>query len=344
MAKVASARPASQRTRSRTSVSEASAARARSASDASLSVPAQSGQGEPHVWHCDIKGCSKFFMREADLRRHQRTSKQHNNKAYYCGCGRSFTRQDATRRHCLSFGHEIPASVLRGIPDDGPPTATEPEEAPADGIALLMAAAASLSSAHSASSEVSDSYSSEADADADADADGDDDPEELTSSSASSSLLLMKHSVVGPAVASDTDLTPVTDSRKRKFTVAEEPLLLDLVSSWSSMDTLPPTTPSTQVSLSPVDTRSSSSFSRQRTPSEPHPLRRSHTFDAPDGLNSAVVDQFVDATGRPLNRTKRSRSLFEGQLDVPATHVSRGESRSESAAYEEPGSHLGRYT
>ncbi|KZV83161.1 hypothetical protein EXIGLDRAFT_324845 [Exidia glandulosa HHB12029] len=108
MAKVANARPASQRTRSRTSISETGAARARSNSDASVSLSSHSGSGEPHVWHCDIKGCSKFFMREADLRRHQRTSKQHNNKAYYCGCGRSFTRQDATRRHCLSFGYTPP--------------------------------------------------------------------------------------------------------------------------------------------------------------------------------------------------------------------------------------------
>ncbi|KZV93737.1 hypothetical protein EXIGLDRAFT_716723 [Exidia glandulosa HHB12029] len=99
------------------------------------------------------------------------------------------------------------------------------------------------------------------------------------------------------------------------------------------MDTFPPMTPSTQVSLSPVETRSSSSFSRQRTPSEPHPLRRSHTLDVQIAAN---VDQLSvnDIIDRPLHRTKRSRSLFEGQLEIPVgTHASRVESRSESAVY-----------
>ncbi|KAH7106784.1 hypothetical protein BKA62DRAFT_685089 [Auriculariales sp. MPI-PUGE-AT-0066] len=339
MAKVPYPRPASgQRTRSRTSVSEHSESEARSASDASFTPPA-----EPHhVWHCDIKGCSKFFMREADLRRHQRTSKQHNSKAYYCGCGRSFTRQDATRRHCLSFGHEIPASVLRGIPDDGPPPlnsqqaaqaapATE-DQSQADGIALLMAAAASLSSLTpnvSATPEsISDYHSSDAEGEPDPD---EEDAGDFTSSSASSSQFL--------TIPKGVDRTPMPDKlvldnhRKRKFTLDDDEVAssLDLASSWSS-DSFILGTPPSYISSSPDETGSPSAARRPHADSMPG-LRRSNTLDLNDNiLTLAAAVSIQDTNDRPLHRTKRSRSLLDTSIDYP-THASRLESRSESQAF-----------
>ncbi|KAF9535613.1 hypothetical protein CPB83DRAFT_888303 [Crepidotus variabilis] len=52
------------------------------------------------VWPCKINGCNKEFAREADLKRHQRTTKTHTMPSFSCPqCDASFTRTDALRRH-----------------------------------------------------------------------------------------------------------------------------------------------------------------------------------------------------------------------------------------------------
>ncbi|KJA19248.1 hypothetical protein HYPSUDRAFT_901770 [Hypholoma sublateritium FD-334 SS-4] len=52
------------------------------------------------VWPCKIHGCTKQFAREADLKRHQRTTKLHSMPSFACPqCDASFTRTDALRRH-----------------------------------------------------------------------------------------------------------------------------------------------------------------------------------------------------------------------------------------------------
>ncbi|EPQ60064.1 hypothetical protein GLOTRDRAFT_134823 [Gloeophyllum trabeum ATCC 11539] len=57
--------------------------------------PSESG-----VWPCKINGCNKQFAREADLKRHQRTTKLHSMPGFRCPqCDATFTRTDALRRH-----------------------------------------------------------------------------------------------------------------------------------------------------------------------------------------------------------------------------------------------------
>jgi hypothetical protein len=52
------------------------------------------------VWPCKINGCNKQFAREADLKRHQRTTKLHSMPGFACPqCDATFTRTDALRRH-----------------------------------------------------------------------------------------------------------------------------------------------------------------------------------------------------------------------------------------------------
>ncbi|KAJ3832982.1 hypothetical protein F5878DRAFT_429724 [Lentinula raphanica] len=52
------------------------------------------------VWPCDMNGCNKQFAREADLKRHQRTTKLHSVGGFACPqCEANFTRTDALRRH-----------------------------------------------------------------------------------------------------------------------------------------------------------------------------------------------------------------------------------------------------
>ncbi|KAF9058348.1 hypothetical protein BDP27DRAFT_1432999 [Rhodocollybia butyracea] len=52
------------------------------------------------VWPCQIDGCTKQFAREADLKRHQRTTKLHSMAGYSCPqCEATFTRTDALKRH-----------------------------------------------------------------------------------------------------------------------------------------------------------------------------------------------------------------------------------------------------
>ncbi|KAJ8594573.1 hypothetical protein M405DRAFT_475412 [Rhizopogon salebrosus TDB-379] len=55
---------------------------------------------ESGVWPCGMDGCNKQFAREADLKRHQRTTKLHTVPGYACPqCDATFTRTDALRRH-----------------------------------------------------------------------------------------------------------------------------------------------------------------------------------------------------------------------------------------------------
>ncbi|KAJ3782233.1 hypothetical protein GGU10DRAFT_364309 [Lentinula aff. detonsa] len=52
------------------------------------------------VWPCEMNGCNKQFAREADLKRHQRTTKLHSMGGFACPqCEANFTRTDALRRH-----------------------------------------------------------------------------------------------------------------------------------------------------------------------------------------------------------------------------------------------------
>ncbi|KAF5384806.1 hypothetical protein D9615_001091 [Tricholomella constricta] len=52
------------------------------------------------IWPCKINGCNKQFAREADLKRHQRTTKLHSMPGFTCPqCDATFTRTDALRRH-----------------------------------------------------------------------------------------------------------------------------------------------------------------------------------------------------------------------------------------------------
>ncbi|KAF7977629.1 hypothetical protein HWV62_3032 [Athelia sp. TMB] len=58
---------------------------------------------EAGVWPCKINGCNKQFAREADLKRHQRTTKSHSMPGFIGSacpqCDATFTRTDALRRH-----------------------------------------------------------------------------------------------------------------------------------------------------------------------------------------------------------------------------------------------------
>ncbi|KAG2153588.1 uncharacterized protein EDB93DRAFT_1135619 [Suillus bovinus] len=55
---------------------------------------------ETGIWPCKIDGCNKQFAREADLKRHQRTTKLHSVPGFACPqCDATFTRTDALRRH-----------------------------------------------------------------------------------------------------------------------------------------------------------------------------------------------------------------------------------------------------
>ncbi|KAF5377122.1 hypothetical protein D9757_008800 [Collybiopsis confluens] len=53
------------------------------------------------IWPCTLgNGCTKQFAREADLKRHQRTSKLHVMAGFACPqCEATFTRTDALKRH-----------------------------------------------------------------------------------------------------------------------------------------------------------------------------------------------------------------------------------------------------
>ncbi|KAH9948211.1 hypothetical protein B0H21DRAFT_735054 [Amylocystis lapponica] len=57
-------------------------------------------KAETGTWPCKMSGCNKVFAREADLKRHQRTTKLHSQPGFACPqCDATFTRTDALRRH-----------------------------------------------------------------------------------------------------------------------------------------------------------------------------------------------------------------------------------------------------
>ncbi|KAF8131529.1 hypothetical protein EV363DRAFT_1330301 [Boletus edulis] len=62
--------------------------------------PSPKKPSDSTVWPCSINGCNKQFAREADLKRHQRTTKLHSMPGFACPqCDARFTRTDALRRH-----------------------------------------------------------------------------------------------------------------------------------------------------------------------------------------------------------------------------------------------------
>ncbi|KAH7911587.1 hypothetical protein BJ138DRAFT_1125911 [Hygrophoropsis aurantiaca] len=65
-----------------------------------VKAPPKKKPAETGVWPCKINGCNKQFAREADLKRHQRTTKLHSVPGFACPqCDATFTRTDALRRH-----------------------------------------------------------------------------------------------------------------------------------------------------------------------------------------------------------------------------------------------------
>ncbi|TEB38530.1 hypothetical protein FA13DRAFT_1724484 [Coprinellus micaceus] len=85
--------------------------------------------GNAAVWPCTIDGCDKQFAREADLKRHQRTTKTHSMPSFACPqCHATFTRTDAQRRHQKSRHNGV---VIEGSPSASPTSSTSPStEAP----------------------------------------------------------------------------------------------------------------------------------------------------------------------------------------------------------------------
>jgi len=68
---------------------------------------ARQRRADTGVWPCTLDGCTKVFAREADLKRHQRTTKSHLVPGSGVGspcplCEATFTRTDAMRRHLKS--------------------------------------------------------------------------------------------------------------------------------------------------------------------------------------------------------------------------------------------------
>ncbi|KAJ8475045.1 hypothetical protein ONZ51_g6804 [Trametes cubensis] len=71
-----------------------------SSSAASASNGSAKKKPETGSWPCKMDGCKKVFAREADLKRHQRTTKTHSVPGFQCPqCDATFTRTDALRRH-----------------------------------------------------------------------------------------------------------------------------------------------------------------------------------------------------------------------------------------------------
>ncbi|KAF4573508.1 C2H2-type domain-containing protein [Pleurotus pulmonarius] len=65
------------------------------------------------TWPCTMNGCNKHFAREADLKRHQRTTKSHSNPGFACPqCDAAFTRMDALRRHQRSRHNGVVIDML----------------------------------------------------------------------------------------------------------------------------------------------------------------------------------------------------------------------------------------
>ncbi|GLB43539.1 putative zinc finger [Lyophyllum shimeji] len=71
------------------------------------------------VWPCKINGCNKQFAREADLKRHQRTTKLHSMPGFSCPqCDATFTRTDALRRHQKSRHNGVIVEPSEDSKDD----------------------------------------------------------------------------------------------------------------------------------------------------------------------------------------------------------------------------------
>ncbi|KAI0042264.1 hypothetical protein FA95DRAFT_1547704, partial [Auriscalpium vulgare] len=84
---------------------------------------------ETGVWPCKMNGCNKEFAREADLKRHQRTTKLHSMPGFACPqCEATFTRTDALRRHQKSRHNGIvmdPDDKSKGEDDEPAPTGSK---------------------------------------------------------------------------------------------------------------------------------------------------------------------------------------------------------------------------
>ncbi|KAF9260868.1 hypothetical protein L218DRAFT_1002371 [Marasmius fiardii PR-910] len=73
------------------------------------------------IWPCRMNGCTKQFAREADLKRHQRTTKLHSMPSFACPqCDATFTRTDALRRHQKSRHNGAAEPVELGKEVDEP--------------------------------------------------------------------------------------------------------------------------------------------------------------------------------------------------------------------------------
>uniref|UniRef100_A0A0W0FX59 C2H2-type domain-containing protein n=1 Tax=Moniliophthora roreri TaxID=221103 RepID=A0A0W0FX59_MONRR len=73
------------------------------------------------IWPCKINGCNKQFAREADLKRHQRTTKLHSMPGFSCPqCDATFTRTDALRRHQKSRHNGVADVLETGRESDEP--------------------------------------------------------------------------------------------------------------------------------------------------------------------------------------------------------------------------------
>ncbi|KAI0701249.1 hypothetical protein C8T65DRAFT_656562 [Cerioporus squamosus] len=85
----------------------------------SSSAPSGSVKKKPDTgsWPCKMDGCKKVFAREADLKRHQRTTKTHSVPGFQCPqCDATFTRTDALRRHQKSRHNGV---VIEPEPEKG---------------------------------------------------------------------------------------------------------------------------------------------------------------------------------------------------------------------------------
>ncbi|TRM70457.1 hypothetical protein BD626DRAFT_477505 [Schizophyllum amplum] len=94
-----------------------------------------------NYWPCKLDGCKKQFQREADLRRHQRTSRTHSKATHICPqCEATFTRPDACRRHQRSKHGTVseplvaPASAGANEEDDGSTGADGDGDGDGDGM------------------------------------------------------------------------------------------------------------------------------------------------------------------------------------------------------------------
>ncbi|KAJ8084936.1 hypothetical protein PM082_003713 [Marasmius tenuissimus] len=107
------------------------AARKRSSSTKTMKkAPATNGTG---IWPCKMNGCTKQFAREADLKRHQRTTKLHSMPSFACPqCDATFTRTDALRRHQKSRHNGVaePMEVPKEAEETGQSSSRSSSTAP----------------------------------------------------------------------------------------------------------------------------------------------------------------------------------------------------------------------